>query len=423
MSLHPSSLNLNLVGVGFLLLSTACLPNTEGFSVHHSPRSINVKTSTISHGASHLSQTQNRNYVNMKPIVSSTLLLSSDSSDEDDLNDVWSPQLRRVMGTLSAIGMLETAYLTYLKWTSSEPIFCSLQGSCGDVLNGPYGSVGNIPLSAFGCIGKITKNISFSLIWLSAKCYPLLLDLMSLQQSAYASVAILSLFPLISNANKSKISNDDSSNRLALVFVTTSMATFSSFLMSLLFSILHESCPYCYLSAALSISLSLIVWFGGAVEQNNSSKPIAQTGISSAVLTTLASIAFYASIDSVTTQSASAVVDPNMPPGGYPPPTITTKSSPQTLQLAKNLNSLHAKMYGAYWCSHCYDQKEALGKESMELIPYVECSREGKNSQTDLCKEKEVPGYPTWIIQDKLYPGEQTIEELEEIVKSSSIAK
>ena len=28
-------------------------------------------------------------------------------------------------------------------------------------------------------------------------------------------------------------------------------------------------------------------------------------------------------------------------------------------------------MYGAFWCSHCYDQKQALGAESMRIIPYV----------------------------------------------------
>lgn len=34
-------------------------------------------------------------------------------------------------------------------------------------------------------------------------------------------------------------------------------------------------------------------------------------------------------------------------------------------------------MYGAFWCSHCYDQKQMFGKEAMAEFPYVECYPEG----------------------------------------------
>lgn len=33
-----------------------------------------------------------------------------------------------------------------------------------------------------------------------------------------------------------------------------------------------------------------------------------------------------------------------------------------------------------------------------------------------LCKAANIPGYPTWDIGGTLYPGEQTLEELEQIV-------
>ncbi len=32
-----------------------------------------------------------------------------------------------------------------------------------------------------------------------------------------------------------------------------------------------------------------------------------------------------------------------------------------------------AKFYGAFWCSHCQEQKAMFGKSS-KLLPYVECS-------------------------------------------------
>jgi len=58
-----------------------------------------------------------------------------------------------------------------------------------------------------------------------------------------------------------------------------------------------------------------------------------------------------------------------------------------------------------------------LGKEAFGKVQYIECAKDGINSQTSYCKEKQVPGYPTWEIGGKLYPGEQELDELEEIVE------
>lgn len=108
----------------------------------------------------------------------------------------------------------------------------------------------------------------------------------------------------------------------------------------------------------------------------------------------------------------------------YAPPEITTESSERALSVAKSLQQLDAKMYGAHWCSHCYDQKQTLGKQvfsksgdKQPLVEYVECSKDGINSQSKLCKAKEIPGYPTWEIQGKQYPGEQSLDELEDLIK------
>lgn len=49
-------------------------------------------------------------------------------------------------------------------------------------------------------------------------------------------------------------------------------------------------------------------------------------------------------------------------------------------------------MYGAFWCSHCYDQKQAFGLEAYKKIAYVECAKDGLNSQTPLCRERKVTG-------------------------------
>ena len=47
-------------------------------------------------------------------------------------------------------------------------------------------------------------------------------------------------------------------------------------------------------------------------------------------------------------------------------------------------------MYGAFWCSHCYDQKQTFGQEAYRRIRYVECAPDGVDSQTKLCRSRKV---------------------------------
>lgn len=81
---------------------------------------------------------------------------------------------------------------------------------------------------------------------------------------------------------------------------------------------------------------------------------------------------------------------------------------------AKCLSVKGAKMYGAYWCSHCQNQKKEFG-DSWQYISYIECDPRGENSEYDSCLEKGIQGYPTWEINGKLYPGEQNLEKLAEL--------
>ena len=52
-------------------------------------------------------------------------------------------------------------------------------------------------------------------------------------------------------------------------------------------------------------------------------------------------------------------------------------SSPQAVSLAKRLREAGAKMYGAFWCSHCQEQKVYFGADAQKDLPYVECFPEG----------------------------------------------
>jgi len=105
----------------------------------------------------------------------------------------------------------------------------------------------------------------------------------------------------------------------------------------------------------------------------------------------------------------------------FMPPLITTHSDQRAKNLAARLSGLDSKMYGAYWCSHCYAQKQKLGQEAMEDLPYIECAKKGFNSEFKLCNAKKIPGYPTWEINGQFYPGEQSIQELEDIAELEEV--
>lgn len=66
---------------------------------------------------------------------------------------------------------------------------------------------------------------------------------------------------------------------------------------------------------------------------------------------------------------------------------------------AKCLKSKGARMYGAWWCPHCADQKELFGY-AFQYVDYVECSPEGKRNISDQCKRAGIQHFPTWQFAD-----------------------
>jgi hypothetical protein len=67
---------------------------------------------------------------------------------------------------------------------------------------------------------------------------------------------------------------------------------------------------------------------------------------------------------------------------------------------AKCLGTSGAKFYGAFWCSHCQNQKELFGA-AKNLLPYIECSQADGNNQTPACISANIGGYPTWVFNDQ----------------------
>ena len=258
---------------------------------------------------------------------------------------------------------------------------------------------------------------------------------------SYTAVFALAAIPLVFPSKQGKVS--DGYNRVALLGMTTLMGTFSVYLVSLIIGVLHASCIFCFVSAGLSVTLAGLSWIGGMLPSSDAGDDTSRgavidlrkngviTGASSFGVATIMALGLFLSVD-----DSNMSLDTNLAAGSISstssgtllastastsfeknvPPPITTTSSPLALSLATDLSSLHSKMYGAFWCSHCYDQKQALGLQAMQTIPYVECDREGYRNQRDLCREREVPGYPTWEIDGQLFPGERSLDELKEIV-------
>ena len=65
---------------------------------------------------------------------------------------------------------------------------------------------------------------------------------------------------------------------------------------------------------------------------------------------------------------------------------------------AQCLKNSGAEFYGAFWCPHCQEQKALFGS-SKTYLPYIECSNPD-NTQAQICKDKKIESYPTWIFKD-----------------------
>ncbi|MFT7615484.1 MAG: hypothetical protein ACI8Y7_000294 [Candidatus Woesearchaeota archaeon] len=91
---------------------------------------------------------------------------------------------------------------------------------------------------------------------------------------------------------------------------------------------------------------------------------------------------------------------------------ITGAQTADTASFAQCLTEKEVVMYGAFWCSHCADEKKLFGA-GWKNMTYVECDAKGKNPQTELCLEKDIAGYPTFIFADESrLEGVQSLEVL-----------
>ena len=94
---------------------------------------------------------------------------------------------------------------------------------------------------------------------------------------------------------------------------------------------------------------------------------------------------------------------------------VTSESTKESIALAKYLKNNGVVKYSAYWCPNCLYQSELFGKQAYKELNVVECARDGKNSQTELCIDKKIKGFPSWEINGKIILGVQTLKELSKL--------
>ena len=94
---------------------------------------------------------------------------------------------------------------------------------------------------------------------------------------------------------------------------------------------------------------------------------------------------------------------------------VTSESTKESIEFAKYLRDIGVVKYSAYWCPNCLNQSELFGKQAYKQLNVVECARDGKNSQTQLCIDKKIKGFPSWEINGKIILGVLTLKELSKL--------
>ncbi|EGB01947.1 hypothetical protein AURANDRAFT_69339, partial [Aureococcus anophagefferens] len=139
-----------------------------------------------------------------------------DTAPDDAGADLTS---RKIVAGLAAVGVAETAYLSYSK-LAAAPVMCASQ-ACGGVLNSAYASVAGVPLAFFGF-------------------------------AAYFTTLALAAAPLVAPGLEKK-------TRWPLLATTSAMGCFSACLLLLLAFRLQEFCALCAGSAVLTLTNAAVL--------------------------------------------------------------------------------------------------------------------------------------------------------------------
>lgn len=277
------------------------------------------------------------------------------------------------MAVLATIGVIDTGSITLSKWGWIGDLSCSSTGlfgcnGCEKVLSSAWGSLLGQPLALFGLLG-------------------------------YGAVLLMAVVPLVLQGDL-RVSFGQKS-WWGLFLLSTGMAVFSGVLLGVMAFGIRDCCPFCILSAGLSSVLFVLSLIGGDWEDRGQ---LIFSGVITALLVGVIGLGWAASVGRPVVDSA---------PGVAPP--VRSESNAGQIALAEHLTASGAKIYTAYWCPHCHDQKELFGRQATEKLTVIECAPDGRNSQRELCEAKKIEGYPTWEINGQLDSGVKPLDKLAEV--------
>jgi len=280
--------------------------------------------------------------------------------------------VRVVMAVLATIGVIDTGSITLSKWGWIGDLSCSSTGlfgcnGCEKVLSSAWGSLLGQPLALFGLLG-------------------------------YGAVLLMAVVPLVLQGDL-RVSFGQKS-WWGLFLLSTGMAVFSGVLLGVMAFGIRDCCPFCILSAGLSTALFVLSLIGGDWEDRGQ---LIFSGVITALLVGVIGLGWAASVGRPVVDSA---------PGVAPP--VRSESNAGQIALAEHLTASGAKLYTAYWCPHCHDQKELFGRQATEKLTVIECAPDGRNSQRELCEAKKIEGYPSWEINGQLDSGVKPLAKLAE---------
>ena len=299
----------------------------------------------------------------------------------------WIYQYSRLLiGITAILGICVTAYLTWVKLSNNGA--CGTE-SCQIVLTSPFANVGNIPLTGLGLL-------------------------------SYVGVAAMAFAPTLINPKTNKAAHNQLNDLtwLGLLLAGVGMAVFSGYLMYLLAFVIKAACPFCIASAVFTFTILGLTLFGRDWDDIGQ---VIFAGMSAALVSLVVSLVLYNSSIPPGERYANGEIElatlaptTDISPGvGWE---IKSTSTAAEIELAKHLTQTGAKMYSAYWCPHCYEQKQLFGKEAWAQVTNVECAADAKkNPQPEACTKAGIKGFPTWIINGKIDSGTKKLAKLAEL--------
>jgi uncharacterized membrane protein len=271
---------------------------------------------------------------------------------------------RLLIGVIALLGVVNTGYLTWQK-LSQTPGLCSA-GGCNTVLASDYASFAGIPLTLMGLL-------------------------------SYVAIAVMAFAPSFIDPQSKRSAHQqlNTVTWLAMLALATGIAIFSGYLMILLAYVIKAACPFCIFSAISAAAIFLLTIFGREWEDIGQAIFI---GIGAALLAAVTSLIFYNSVQPAIVSSLEPTTNPVQGTGWD----IKTTSGPAEIALAEHLTKQGAKMYGAYWCHHCYVQKQLFGKQGWDRAPYSVLRMPLKTNPNQKCvRQQGLKVFPLGLLMAK----------------------